>query len=302
MRVLIVGLGSIANKHIDALRKIDLNIEISALRRKGKSVTTLEGIENVYEINSEQFFDFAIISNPTSEHANTLELLKDLKIPLFIEKPLFNKLNHEDLISELIDNKIPNYVACNLRFLDCIKFLKNIICNKVINEVNIYCGSFLPDWRPDIDFRKIYSANKDLGGGVHIDLIHEIDYLVYLFGFPKDVIKTFRSNSSLKITAFDYANYLFFYDNFCANVILNYYRKISKRTIEIICDDGVFDVDLLKNEVFWNSSLIFKSNQLIKDTYEPQMKYFINEVWKKKSKNMNNIKEAYNILKLCLED
>ena len=36
--------------------------------------------------------------------------------------------------------------------------------------------------RKNIDYTKIYTSKKNLGGGVLLDGVHEIDYLIYLFG------------------------------------------------------------------------------------------------------------------------
>ena len=142
---------------------------------------------------------------------------------------------------DLITNKgIKSYVACNLRFLDCISFIKDNLpqlLNKKLNEVNVYCGSYLPDWRPNADFRAAYSAKAELGGGVHLDLIHELDYVYWLLGIPKQVNRTFKSQSSLSIGSIDYANYILDYNGFCANVVLNYYRRDSKRTLELVFED-----------------------------------------------------------------
>lgn len=301
MKVLIIGLGSIAKKHIDAIKLLDINSEIFALRRNLEDSSKISGVMNVLEVNFD--IDFIIISNPTSEHGKTIKKFLALGKPFFIEKPLFESLDYKRLVSEINSLNVPTYVACNLRFLDSIKFVKNFIFNKRINEVNIYSGSFLPEWRPNIDFRKIYSANKEMGGGVHIDLIHEIDYLTFLFGFPNNVSKKFTSNSSLKISSVDYANYLLSYSDFSANVILNYYRRTPKRTLEIVCEDGELLINIFDNSVQWNGELIYSSIQNIRDTYFEQMKYFLNEVIEKKGENsFNNINEAYKILKLCLED
>lgn len=302
MKILIVGLGSIAKKHIAALKKLLPSCEIFALRN-GKDSKSYENIIDLYNLQdtSEQF-DFAIISNPTSQHAQTIELLKSFAIPLFIEKPLFDTINYSELVQGITNLGTKTYIACNLRFLDSLQYLKSKLINRRINEVNVYCGSYLPDWRPDVDFRKVYSANKEQGGGVHIDLIHEIDYIVWLFGIPVDLKKTFLSQSSLNISAFDYANYLFIYNEFCANIILNYYRRDAKRTIEVVCEEGTFIVDLLKNTVTFNGEIIFKSNQKILNTYDSQMSFFIDNLESQNEFIFNNINEAYNILKLCLED
>jgi len=302
MKILIVGLGSIAKKHIAALKKLLPSCEIFALRN-GKDSKSYENIIDLYNLQdtSEQF-DFAIISNPTSQHAQTIELLKSFAIPLFIEKPLFDTINYSELVQGITNLGTKTYIACNLRFLDSLQYLKSKLINRRMHEVNVYCGSYLPDWRPDVDFRKVYSANKEQGGGVHIDLIHEIDYIVWLFGIPVDLKKTFLSQSSLNISAFDYANYLFIYNEFCANIILNYYRRDAKRTIEVVCEEGTFIVDLLKNTVTFNGEIIFKSNQKILDTYDSQMSFFIDNLESQNEFIFNNINEAYNILKLCLED
>lgn len=301
MKVLIVGLGSIASKHITALKIIDPNIDVYALRSSNRA-DTKPGIINVFSLDElgGNTIDFAIISNPTSAHKATINSLIPMKIPLFIEKPLFAKLGNEEVLQEIQDKKISTYVACNLRFLPCLSFAKAYIDGRRINEVNIYCGSYLPDWRPGSDYKKSYSANKELGGGVHIDLIHEIDYAYWLFGKPQKVNKVFSSKSSLAIDSFDYANYLLEYPHFNSNVILNYFRRDAKRTLEIVLDDKTLMVDLLTNKVYDGQEIVFESDKTITDTYEEQLRFFINEVVGKNSK-FNTVNEAYEILKICLQ-
>lgn len=305
MKVLIIGLGSIAKKHIDAIRKLDEFAEIFALRSSFKSKSDILGITDIYSLNDLKIsdLDFIIISNPTSEHYSTIKKLTEFKTPLFIEKPLFSEITEETqcLVDQIESKSIKTYVACNLRFLECLQQLKEIIKGKVVNEVNVYCGSYLPDWRPGVDFRTVYSANKEMGGGVHIDLIHELDYVYWLFGTPLRTQTFFSSKSSLDITAIDYANYLWVYDEFSASIILNYYRKDSKRTIEIVTEEGTYHVDLLKNSIELNGDLIFISDNKIIDTYTKQIVFFVENVVKKGEK-FNTIAEANTILKLCMKD
>lgn len=301
MRVLIIGLGSIAKKHITVLREIDPSIELFALRCSG-SPKEVNGVRNVFEWSDVKGLglDFIIISNPTFKHRETIEkLLSGENIPLFIEKPLFDKLDGENLIQAINEKNTITYVACNLRFLDCLQFAKSIIASKRINEVNIYCGSYLPDWRPGQNFRKIYSANQEMGGGVHIDLIHEIDYACWMFGKPASSRRTITSTSSLEITAADYANYLLQYDQFNINIVLNYFRRDARRTLEVVCEDGTLNVDILKGEVFWCKNLVYSSSQQISDTYLNQMIFFIDNVLTRKT-SLNTIDEAYEILNICL--
>lgn len=305
MNVLIIGLGSIALKHIKALQELYPTIIIYALRRKGESSKGIEGVIEIYDINEIDIdsIDFILISNPTSVHYDTIKKVIMYKRPLFIEKPLFSEITEDSnaLVNKVEEQGIPTYVACNLRFLECIAKIKELIVGKRVNEVNVYCGSYLPDWRPNVDFRKVYSANKEMGGGVHIDLIHELDYIYWLFGTPYHTQSFFSNKSSLNITAYDYANYLWEYNDFSISVVLNYYRKDSKRTLEILTDEGTYLVDLLKNTISYNNKLIFQSNQLPLQTYTAQIKFFIEEILNKKTK-FNTIVEANKILELCLQE
>jgi len=140
-----------------------------------------------------------------------------------------------------------------------------------------------------------------MGGGVHLDLIHELDYAYWLFGKPLNTRRTTSSNSSLTIDAPDYGNYLLQYEKFNVNIVLNYFRRDAKRTLEIVCDDGTLNVNLLKNEVFWNETLIFESDQKISRTYFDQMLFYTNDILTRKT-SFNSVNEAYEILKICLAE
>lgn len=306
MNILIVGLGSIATKHINALKEINGEVNIYALRSKAGS-DIVEGVTNIYNLDdTETVFDFAIISNPTHLHHNFIELLADKGIDLFIEKPPVSSLdNIDELLKKVDSSKTVTYVACNLRFHPCLQFLNNQLKSnqKRINEVNIYCGSYLPDWRPGKNFREIYSANPEMGGGVHLDLFHELDYAYWLFGKPGKVSSVKRNVSSLDIKAFDYANYLFQYESFTVNIVLNYYRRDPRRTIEILFDDETWTVDLSKNTVTANNNAVIFSDDsfgIIK-TYTDQMNYFINTL-KIGKEQMNTFAESVEVLKLCLNN
>lgn len=304
MNVLIVGLGSIAQKHIKALWEIDSTIKIYALRSSAKSIC-VEGVTDLFSLTEiiPDFFDFAIISTPTSEHLKGILFLSKLNIPLFIEKPLYHKLSIQQVAEEIGDKGLLTYVACNLRFLDALSFVKQRVSdlNLCINEVNVYCGSYLPDWRKGIDYKENYSAIPELGGGVHLDLIHEIDYVYWMFGTPLHIQKRFSSSSSLSIKSYDYANYCFFYENYNVSVILNYFRRDARRSLELVCDSETVYVDLLQNKVSINGKNVFNSNNRIADTYEKQLRYFI-QCLQIGKQTFNTIADAYTVLQMCLNN
>lgn len=306
MVVLIIGLGSISKKHISALNSLCKRPIYIALR-SGFSKVETDNIINIYKLKElKNKPDFVIISNPTIFHFETIEMLLEYKIPLFIEKPASHKIiGTEHLIQKLTKYQTINYVACNLRFHPCIIFLKKYLSSNFhrINEVNIYSGSFLPSWRPELDFRKNYSANKNLGGGVHLDLFHEIDYTCWLFGQPLDTKCIFSSKSTLQVDVIDYANYILDYKNFNVSIILNYYRKDPKRSIEIVFDDATWFVNLLSSTIKdANGNIVFNvKNYSIIDTYTEQMKYFLDHLHNGQQ-TMNTLDESINILKIAISN
>ncbi len=306
MKILIIGLGAIAKKHIAAIRSIDSNASIYALRSH-HNAQAYDRITNLYSFEeaSNIGFDFAIISNPTSEHKHTIQKLLQFKIPLFIEKPVASS-PIDDLVNSIKESRILTYVACNLRFLEVIHFLKERVESGNtpgrINEVNVYCGSYLPEWRPGTDFRDSYSAKPEMGGGVHLDLIHELDYICWIFGVPERHKAFCRSKSSLEIDAIDYAKYLLFYEDFTCDITLNYFRRDYKREIEILFDSVTWKVDLAKNSITDSKGfVIFQSEQSGADTYTEQMRYFFDLVSNNEQDSFNDIIFANEILKLCLD-
>ncbi len=306
MKILIIGLGSIASKHIQAIKSIDSEAEIFALRSSENSIS-VNDIVNIYSlVDLEIKFDFVIISNPTSLHRNAILEALRFNCPLFIEKPALDNLNGaSEIIEKIKNNNIFTYVACNLRFHPLILFLKKYLDEHtpIINEINVYCGSYLPSWRPGQDYKESYSANASLGGGVNIDLIHELDYCLWIFGPPDDIKSIKRNVSSLNINSSDFAFYHLFYKNFTLNINLNYFRRDTKRQIEIVTQDDTLVGDLINNKLISlaNGKTLFHSNFQMSETYLEQMKYFINNI-KHGRKGMNDLNEGISTLKIALNE
>jgi len=304
MRVLIIGLGSIAQKHIKALKSVDEKVELFALRSSSSereySYPEITSIYNIDELSVVP--DFIIITNPTFLHRQTIEDCLLLKSPIIIEKPVLGNPDEGNELSKKIEEAgVITYVACNMRFHPALQFVKQNLKPNVhkIQEVNIYCGSYLPDWRPNRNFREVYSAKKEMGGGVHLDLIHEIDYCVWLFGRPTKYSSIKSSKSHLKISAIDYVHYNFEYQNFNADITLNYYRRKPKRTLEILFEYETWLVDLLESTIINdNGEILFKSDFNIMDTYLDQAKYFCRHIKLNKTM-MNDFNEALQILEIA---
>jgi predicted dehydrogenase len=307
MKILIIGFGSIAYKHYQALLLIEPTVKIVA-KRSGLNMEPLNNVLSIFkdeEMWQNAPYDFIIISNPTYLHAETIEQVLGLNCPIFVEKPLFHILDSSRILEKISSAGNLIYVGCNLRFLDSLVYVKEVLLPKVIvNEVNVYCGSNLPEWRLGVDFKSVYSAHSKLGGGVHLDLIHELDYIYWLFGKPQNVFSYRSSLSSLEIDSIDYASYLLGYNKFAVNVVLNYFRTDRKRSMELVCKEDTYTVDLLSNCVYSSKEIIFESQQVLTDTYKKQLEYFIVKALHTSTlevKLMNDIFEAYEVLKICLQ-
>ena len=197
-------------------------------------------------------------------------------------------------------HKIRTYTAFNFRFHPVLLWLQENLKVKRVLEAQAYCGSYLPDWRPGRDYRNVYSAKKALGGGVHLDLIHELDYLLWLFGDP-EVVTSFRNKvSDLKIDSPDFAQYWLRYPKLNISVILNYYRRDPKRQLEIVLEDDTWIADLLHGTVInANGKILFEDRRPVSETYSRQMKYFIDGL-KLDEPYMNSLSDSVKTLKYCL--
>lgn len=303
MRIIIVGLGSIARKHISALNSLSEKLDIFALRSgKNKVVNDIDAnnVCNIYSMSElPKDFDFVIISNPTVNHLNAIENFLPYNKPIFVEKPPVSSLKDLDKLEVLLQrNKNSTiYAAFNMRFHPIIKWIKSNIDVKEVLEFNVYYGNYLPKWRPKVDYRKVYSAQSQLGGGVHLDLIHELDYTVYILGFPEKFNRFYSRVSQLEIDSFDCAKYWLEYESYNASVQVNYYRKEPKRTIEIVGTSGVYTADFLTGKITFNDQLVLQAEEGILMTYMDQMNYFLENISNDR-KRLHNFHEFSELLKL----
>lgn len=254
MKFGVIGNGSIGKRHIRNL--ITLGFEdIILLRKVGK------GNEyNCAEFNEIKAFlddqpDAIIIANPTSLHAKYLTQILDRNMHVMVEKPvLATMVELQTIQKQLINYTGIGMTAYNMRFHPCVKETQRLIESGVLGDVyssRFFVGQYLPDWRPGTDYSISYSANRELGGGVLFDLIHEIDLAYHLIGKPAGRIKSqVIKVSNLQIETEDLVE-LFYRtdDNSFVSIHLDYLTRGYQRHIEIICELGGLRADLFANKV-----------------------------------------------------
>ena len=255
MKVLFVGLGSIGKRHLKILKEMEKDFNIIALRSNNKA-KKIDGVKNYFNLEEalEEKPDIAFITNPTSLHIEYAVECAKAGCHLFIEKPLSHNLKGiKELINIVENNNLITLMGCNMRFNPVIRKLKEEIAK--LKKDNIYsykinCGSHLPDWRPGRDYKKTYSAKKEMGGGVLLDLIHEIDYSNWLFGEVNELKAYSDHLTDLEIETEDIAEILLKHEKYIlGNIHLDYYRINATRTIEIIAQDLLIEADLIEGKL-----------------------------------------------------
>jgi len=241
-KVLIIGFGSIGKRHASILKNFKMVSDIYILSRSNPKIfKTINKLSQIKEIDP----DYIIICSRTSDHFKHLKYIEKnfSKKIILIEKPLFNKFHKFSILK----NKV--FIGYNLRQHPVIKFIKNFIKNKNIFSVNIICNSYLPNWRKK-NYKTSYSSHKRLGGGVLLDLSHEIDYLEWIFKRIKrlDLVKI-KKLSNLKINVEDHV--LVAGKTRLSNFVLdlNYYSLYPRR--QVLVDGHNFSIkgDLMSNFV-----------------------------------------------------
>lgn len=303
MKVLFVGLGSIGTRHLKNLTAIckeqGILLEVHAQRSSARLLPQETAQLIGYEFSGEvtQHYDAVFVTNPTRLHFDTLCSLSDKADAFFIEKPIF-----EDGESDLAACRLAQkrcYVAAPMRWCATYIALKEYLKDKRPYSARIICSSYLPDWRPGVDYRTVYSARRDLGGGVTIDLIHEWDYLTDLLGFPKELYNFKGTYSDLELDSDDLSVYIARYDNLLAEVHLDYFGRSYRRTAEFFLKDGTVTADFGAGTLTTETGEVHRYEEEVNARYLREMTYFL-AFAKGEAEPVNPPEMAQKVLRLTL--
>lgn len=237
MKALIISMGSIGTRHAEVLTS--MGMEVSAIT--SQNIRSLECFNDLKSVNLDKF-DYFIIASPTHlhyEHLSYIDTNVSGKI-ILCEKPLFDKFRDFNP-----NNKI--FIGYNLRFHPLILELKNMLNPSEILTIEARCGQYLPSWRKK-DYTTTYSSYKELGGGVLLDLSHEIDYISFLSDSSLELIKSCQAKvSNLNITSDDICMILAKCNKTLINISLNYLSKTPYRQILIEINNNSYHLDLITN-------------------------------------------------------
>lgn len=292
MKFLVTGCGSIGRRHISNLLAIG-NFDIIAHdlnpdgRRKVKELFGLNAYEN-YEDALAEGPDTVIVATPTNEHIVPALDAAKAGCHLFIEKPVsHNTEGLAEVLSTVKEKGLITLVGCNMRFHPGLKKVKELLDMNAVGKIlsaDIESGSYMPEWRPGIDYKRVYSARSEMGGGVILDAIHEIDYARWMLGDVAVVSCMADKRSSLAIDVEDTADMLIrFSSGIIARLHLDYVQRPYSRNCKFVGEDGVITWDFNEGQVglffaqdrqwtWFKQPPDFELNQM----YVDEMKHFVN--------------------------
>ena len=302
MRVLIAGLGSIGQRHARNLRTVmGDRVELLAYRVRGlphviTDRMTLDRsavVEDRLGIRAFDDLDAAlaeapaavIVSNPTRFHLATANKAVHAGCHVLIEKPLSDSYDGvEDFIACAQRRRLVAAVGYQMRFHPALLRLRALLAEArvgPIQRVRAEWGEYLPDAHPYEDYRQSYAARADLGGGVILCFIHELDYLVWLFGAPKRVSAIGGRSGALEADVEDWATTTMTHQIGGREVTIELRQCFSQRTPSRSClvtgANGTIAIDLNA------PSLEFRSNDgqvVSRETFAPFQRndLFVNEI------------------------
>lgn len=307
----VIGMGSIAKRHLSNLRYLHPKSKIYSVSASGRNTELPENADAVISMD-ELLLEkpiYVIIASPAPFHVKAADFLLQNGVPVLIEKPLADTT---DSCNELLILDIDPSAACTvavgycLRFLPSAQVVKDYLGNgmlgKVYNvEANV--GQFLPGWRNDKNYKDSVSARKDLGGGALLELSHELDYLLWLFGDLELQHSWLRTTNELDLDVEEIADLvLTAASGTYISVHLDFIQKSTQRNCEVIGEKGRLVWDLMENTVVLfhskGAKVLFSEPQYNKNgMYINMLKAFEN----KGASNLATIESSSKVIQL-IED
>lgn len=272
MKILMIGLGSIGQRHLRNIKRVlGEEAEILAYRVRGLQRTFSDSmeirnnvcLEDEFHIHSYSDLDealrekpeIAFITNPTNMHIPCAIKCAKAGCHLFMEKPLSDSMAGIDELKKAVkDSGVKVFVGYQNRFHPVIRTVKAVLESGELGRilsVHSVVGERLSTMHTYEDYKDTYMARKDMGGGVVTNqLVHEMDYLYYLFGKPLTVYAIGGTLGNLGIDVEDNCDALFLMEGkggsrVSVNVHADFYQSPPSRFVKVVGEKGFIEADLI---------------------------------------------------------
>jgi predicted dehydrogenase len=230
VKIAVIGLGSAGTRHAGLL--LELGQEVIGF---DPEASPPEGVEPAASVEAAlEFADGVVVASPSACHADQAVAALELRKHTLVEKPLATTGADAKRVVETAERAgVTCGVAMNLRFHPAILELKRLVDTRELGTVHFAQASFgydLRRWHPDSDYRRSYSARAELGGGIVLDAIHELDYLQWLLGPVSSASAETAHVSDLELDVEDIAvAVLRFESDALGSVDLNFFEPAYRR-------------------------------------------------------------------------
>ncbi len=271
MKILMIGLGSIGQRHLRNLSAyLGDEAEFLAYRVRGLQRTfsdtmrIREGVclEEEFSIRSfsdldealAQKPDIAYVTNITSQHIPCALKAVRAGCDVFLEKPISYDLSGVDeLMQAAKDSERIVFVGFQNRFHPCLRRMKELVQSQMMGPIisaRSEIGERLTTMHSYENYADTYMARKDQGGGVIMNQqIHELDYLQWIFGEPKAVTAFCGKNSGLDISVEDYCEAVYWMNGplgaFPVSAHADFFQYPPRRFCRVVFENGWVEADLL---------------------------------------------------------
>jgi len=287
--VAIVGLGGIGCRHLRLLKETRPDIEVTLVRsghgrkwpEKDLADRTVSSITAAVEKNIQA----AIIATPANMHLEQAKELAQAGIHMLVEKPLSHRSDGIDqLIAKVQENEIIGMVGYVFRHHPAAKRFKKLFDAGTLGKplhARVECGSYLPEWRPEQDYKKTVSASKDLGGGVLLELSHELDYIRWFLGDITEVTAKLYNSGTLEIDVEDSADLILnSKGSVPVSMHIDFNRRHPVRKCEVQGTNGMLTWNVLEQKISWELIGVEARDELFnfgRDfVYREQLSHFLN--------------------------
>jgi predicted dehydrogenase len=239
-------------RHLRVLR--DAGVAVAAVpKRRDRAVELAEeGFEAFSDLDAAFAWGagFAIVCSDTAAHAQDAIDCLDRGWPVLVEKPLAASVSDALRIAEALPESPRVWVACLLRCAQSLACFRDQLSRiGRVHAVHVSCQSFLPEWRPQRPYRETYSARAS-EGGVLRDLVHDIDYAAWIFGWPERLQARVRNFSRLGIEAEESADLWWeCREGPVVSLHLDYLARPPRREIQAFGEYGTLRWDGIGHEV-----------------------------------------------------
>jgi len=263
MRFLVIGCGSIGERHVRNLITLgerdilvhDVNKERMRLVQRRYGVGTRQDLDSALG----EELDAVLVCTPPVTHIPLARRVLDAGLNVFVEKPISHTMDGVDEVIKMAKRKrLVLAVGYNFRFHPGMRKVKEMLEDGSIGQVvwgRAIVGQYLPNWRPWQNYRRSYTARREMGGGIILDGSHEIDYMRWLVGEVESVVCFAGKLSSLKVNVEDSADILMRHrKGRMSNVHMDFVRRDYFRECEIVGEEGTIRWSFPSGSVEWYSA------------------------------------------------